>query len=82
MVEASKYPARVEELSRALGAQPSAVEAMLETLVRRGRVIAIAIDSAGSICAECALRGRCDRPVQQGKCYLLLSTPQADTDSP
>lgn len=62
---------QIEELSRTLHAQPSAVEAMLETLVQRGRVVAI--DGSQLQCAECALRGKCDLPAVKGRRYVLAS---------
>ena len=70
LVQASRSPCRIEELSRVLGAQPSAVEGMLETLVRRGRVVAI--ENSPLACDDCALSGKCDLPRIQGRRYASI----------
>lgn len=69
LLETNQRSCQIEELSRALHAQPTAVEAMLDTLVRRGRVIVI--EAGSQTCNACALRGKCDLPVVKGKRYAL-----------
>jgi len=71
LLEESQRSCQIAELSRKLNAQPSAVEAMLETLVRRGRVVAV--EAGSQLCAECVLNGKCDVPVVKGRRYTLQS---------
>lgn len=72
LLEESPRSCQISELSRMLNAQPSAVEAMLETLVRRGRVVAV--EAGSQLCGECALSGKCDVPVLKGRRYALQSS--------
>lgn len=71
LLEESQRSCQITELSRMLNAQPSAVEAMLESLVRRGRVVAV--DAGSQMCTECALSGKCDVPVLKVRRYALQS---------
>ena len=72
LLEESEQSCQISELSRLLNAQPSAVEAMLETLVRRGRVVAV--EAGSQLCGECVLSGKCDVPVLKGRRYALQSS--------
>lgn len=57
------------EMSRALEAQPSAVFAMLQTLVHKGRIIELGPD--GLVCATCGLEAQCNLLATRGKRYAL-----------
>ena len=61
----------IEEISRELGAQPSAVGGMLDLLVLRGRLIEIGPD--GGHCAACGLESQCSLLAARGKRYVLAS---------
>jgi hypothetical protein len=66
------------EISRALGAQPSAVMAMLTLLVQKGRLVEIGPD--GGQCAKCGAQSDCNLLAARGKRYALAATrPQAKT---
>lgn len=58
------------EMSRAMNAQPSAVFAMLQTLVHKGRIVEVGPD--GGICASCGLEAQCNLLATRGKRYVLL----------
>jgi Mn-dependent DtxR family transcriptional regulator len=57
------------EISRLVDAQPSAVQSMLEALVRRGRLVEIGPD--GKCCAACGLESNCQLLAVRGKRYLI-----------
>jgi FeoC like transcriptional regulator len=57
------------EMGQALSAQPSAVFAMVEMLVRKGRIIEIGPD--GGFCASCGLEAQCHLLTIRGKRYVL-----------
>jgi hypothetical protein len=61
------------EISRLLEAQPSAVEAMLHTLVRRGRLVEIGPD--GGVCSECGEQVQCGLLAARGSRYALAAHP-------
>ncbi len=66
------------EISRTLGAQPSAVMAMLTLLVQKGRLIEFGPD--GGYCAGCGSQSDCNLLAARGKRYALASArPQDDT---
>ena len=54
LLEQREHGLRLDEISRALGAQPGAVRGMLDLLVQRGRLLEIGPD--GAACAACGIR--------------------------
>ena len=66
-------------ISRSLEAQPSAVSGMLETLIRKGRVIAISPDCGH--CETCGLQSRCALPARRIKRYQVVDRPAVSTRS-
>ena len=62
------------EISRALDAQPSAVLAMLQMLVHKGRLLEIAAE-CGS-CADCGEQTQCNLLATRGARFVLA--PQAE----
>jgi Mn-dependent DtxR family transcriptional regulator len=58
----------LSEISRALKAQPSAVKAMIEMLVQKGKLIEIGPD--GKHCAACGLESDCNLLKSHGKRYV------------
>ena len=57
------------EISRALGAQPSAVMAMIAVLVRKGRLLEIGPD--GGYCADCGESTQCNQLAARGARFVL-----------
>jgi hypothetical protein len=64
------------EISRALGAQPSAVMAMLTLLVQKGRLVEIGPD--GGYCAGCGSQSDCNLLAARGKRYAAASVQSRD----
>jgi Mn-dependent DtxR family transcriptional regulator len=56
------------EISRLMNAQPSAVQSMLELLVRKGRLAEVGPD--GKVCAACGLESNCQLLAIKGKRYI------------
>jgi len=56
------------EISRSLDAEPSAVQAMLDLLVLKGRLIEVGPD--GKYCADCGLEPDCNLLAAHGKRYV------------
>jgi hypothetical protein len=61
-------PLSVTMLSRQLEIEPSALEGMLETLVRKGRVVELCNDSPADHCRDCPIKSAC---ATGSKLYLL-----------
>lgn len=59
------------EISRVMKAQPSAVLAMLDLLVQKGKLLEIGPD--GKYCAECGQVSDCNLLAIHGKRYVLAS---------
>jgi hypothetical protein len=60
-------------VSRRLNAQPSAVSGMLETLVRKGRVVET-VPTCGA-CDSCVLSSNCTLPARWIKRYKVIRRP-------
>jgi hypothetical protein len=58
-------------LSDQLGAQPSAVAGMVETLIRKGRLVAQ--QPACGVCELCAAQPDCHMPTVRAKRYRVVS---------
>lgn len=66
------------EISRAMHAQPGAVQGMLELLVQRGRLIEVGPD--GGYCTTCGEQAQCSLLAARGKRYAVRSAlPAAPT---
>lgn len=61
----------LSEISRSLQAQPSAVIAMLNLLVQKGKLLEIGPD--GGHCATCGVVSDCNLLAARGKRYLINS---------
>jgi DNA-binding HxlR family transcriptional regulator len=61
----------LNELSRRLGVQRSALDGMIETLVRKGRLRQIEVGETPPLCASCAKRNGCTL-VSIGKAYEVV----------
>lgn len=59
------------EISRQMKAQPSAVQSMLDLLVKKGRLIEVGPDD--KYCAACGLESNCQLLAVHGKRYVLAS---------
>lgn len=62
----------LSEISRALGAQPSAVQSMIELLVKKGKLLEIGPD--GKCCSTCGLESDCNLLAARGKRYAAASS--------
>jgi hypothetical protein len=62
----------LSEISRALGAQPSAILPMLLLLVRKGRLLEIGPD--GGFCASCAEHTQCNLLAARGARFVLVGS--------
>lgn len=63
----------LNELSQRLGVQRSALDAMIETLVRKGRLREVEMGETPPVCASCAKRSGCTL-VSIGKVYEVVNT--------
>jgi hypothetical protein len=61
----------LNELSRRLGVQRSALEGMIETLVRKGRLREVEVGEIPPACVHCAGRSTCT-VVSIGKIYEVV----------
>lgn len=69
-LEAAQQPLTLQELSARLGVEPSALEGMLQTLMRMGKLR----DDRAATMGACALRcANCDR---MSECALLARLPR------
>lgn len=59
------------EISREMQAQPSAVKAMLDLLVARGRVLEVGPDL--KVCSTCGQEASCSLLAARGKRYMVCS---------
>ena len=58
-------------ISRSLDTQPSAVSGMLETLIRKGRVVEIGADCG--VCDSCGLANQCLLPARRIRRYQVVN---------
>ncbi|KPK47489.1 MAG: hypothetical protein AMJ77_02955 [Dehalococcoidia bacterium SM23_28_2] len=72
-LEKARGPLNLDELSRRLGVQRSALDGMIETLVRKGRLREVELGEAPPMCAGCAERSGCP-VVGMGKVYEVVRT--------
>jgi len=69
LIEESDGEVDLVAVSRLLNAQPSAVAGMLDTLVRKGRVVEIGPDCG--VCDSCGLSSQCVLPARRIKRYQV-----------
>ncbi len=65
LIENNQGEIDLNQLSKQLGAQPSAVAGMLDFLIRKGRVQELGID-CGS-CESCGFANKCTMPVTRAR---------------
>jgi DNA-binding IclR family transcriptional regulator len=63
----------LNELSRRLGVQRSALDGMIETLVRKGRLREVEVGEPPPMCASCGKRSACTL-MSIGKAYEVVNT--------
>lgn len=61
----------LSEISRTIGAQPSAVLSMIELLVKKGKLLEIGPD--GKCCTTCGLESECHLLTARGKRYAIVT---------
>lgn len=71
LLEQNQGELDLQDLSRELGAQPSAVAGMLDLLVRKGRIKEVGGDCG--ICETCSLHNECVLPAKRAKRFGLSS---------
>jgi DNA-binding HxlR family transcriptional regulator len=72
-LEKAGGPLNLDELSRRLGVQRSALDGMIETLVRKGRLREVEVGEIPPMCAGCAERSGCT-VAGVGKVYEVVRT--------
>ena len=70
LLEENEGEVDLATISRSLGAQPSAVAGMLETLIRKGRVIEVGPDCG--VCDTCGLNSQCVLPARRIRRYQVV----------
>jgi DNA-binding IclR family transcriptional regulator len=63
----------LNELSRRLGVERSALDGMIETLVRKGRLREVEAGEPSPMCATCGKRSACTL-MSIGKAYEVVNT--------
>lgn len=71
LLQAQENGLSLSEISRRMNAQPAAVLAMIEMLVRKGKLIEIGPD--GKHCNSCGFESRCSLLAARGKRYAPTS---------
>lgn len=71
LLERKENGLSLSEISRAMNAQPSAVLAMIQMLVRKGKLVEIGPD--GKYCNTCGFESQCSLLAARGKRYAAIS---------
>jgi hypothetical protein len=69
LLESRENGLSLSEISRAMGAQPSAVMSMVCLLVQKGKLIEIGPD--GNCCTTCGYETECNLLAARGKRYMV-----------
>jgi hypothetical protein len=69
----------LSEISRAMNAQPTAVLAMIQLLVRKGKLVEIGPD--GKYCNTCGFESQCSLLAARGRRYAAVSCKQSQNQS-
>jgi hypothetical protein len=75
LLEENDGEVNLADLSRRLDAQSSAVSGMMETLIRKGRVIEIRPECG--VCDSCSLSDDCTLPARRIKRYWVVQRRSA-----
>lgn len=67
----------LSEISRAINAQPTAVLAMIQMLVQKGKLVAIGPD--GKYCHTCGFESQCTLLAARGKRYAAIRRSLPDS---
>ncbi len=68
ILESSERGLSLVEISRQMSMQPSAIQSMLDLLVRKGRLLEIGPDD--KVCTTCGLESNCQLLAVRGKRYM------------
>jgi Mn-dependent DtxR family transcriptional regulator len=71
LLENNECGLSLAEISRAMGAQPSAVMSMIGLLIQKGKLLEIGPD--GRCCTTCGLQSDCNLLAARGKRYAIAS---------
>ncbi|HEU0293595.1 MAG TPA: FeoC-like transcriptional regulator [Anaerolineales bacterium] len=77
LLETKENGLSLSEISREMKAQPSAVLAMIELLVQKGKLLEIGPDN--QCCTTCGLEAQCSLLAARGKRYVAASCLQLQT---
>jgi hypothetical protein len=69
LLEENPGELNLSEIGRRLNAHPSAVAGMLETLIRKGRVVELGADCG--VCSDCSLQANCALPARRVRRFQL-----------
>jgi len=69
LLESKENGLTLSEISRGMNVQPSAVLAMIDLLLNRGRLLEIGPD--GECCTTCGLQSDCNLLAARGRRYLV-----------
>lgn len=78
ILETCENGLNVAEISRELGAQPSAVFGMIQTLLHKQRLVEIGPD--GKYCTACSEKGQCNLLAARGARYALRAPQQEEVE--
>ena len=71
LLESKENGLSLSEISRAMQAQPSAVQSMLDLLVQKGKLLEIGPD--GKCCTTCGVVSDCNLLAARGKRYVVAA---------
>jgi hypothetical protein len=77
LLEDNQNGLSLSEISREMKAQPSAVLAMIELLVQKGKLLEIGPDN--QCCTTCGLEAQCSLLAARGKRYVAAAYLQLQT---
>jgi predicted transcriptional regulator len=77
LIEQSNGQLNLAELGQRLGADPSAVAGMLETLLRKGHIREVGTgcgsDGSSAFCDSCSLNRHCSPPAARARRYQIVN---------
>jgi hypothetical protein len=76
LLEAKESGLSLAEIGREMKSQPSAVQSMIELLVRKGKILEVGPDN--KVCSTCGLESDCNLLKARGKRYVLASRSETE----
>jgi predicted Zn-ribbon and HTH transcriptional regulator len=75
LLESRENGLSLAEISREMKSQPTAVKAMMDLLVKKGKILEVGPD--GKYCEACGLQSDCNLLKARGKRYAVTSIARA-----